>query len=292
LLDRVQDRILQSVVVLEERSRDAGDCLVPAVLAGSGSQSICLLLISNREKGLARRGPPESQLLGEGLKVALGRVTNMRDISTSDEVSARDRRHRLAKFLASPWGIGTISGTLLVGIVLAGVFSNFFSSGTVPALSSAPAGAGSQAAFGYLARQHTNFCSLQQDMVMRYPIDKRLQGACCNPLDKTKYQYQVSGLRAFAGNRDMPSDPYDIPVVLAKRLLTYDNITLLPLQQAVYDRAISMTRDKGPCCCQCWRWYMTRGLAKSLIAQHHLDSATVAKIIDLTNGCGGRLDAT
>lgn len=128
---------------------------------------------------------------------------------------------------------------------------------------------------------------------MGYSDDMRMQGACCNPLNMAKYQHQVTGLRTFASNPDIASDPYDIPVPLAKRLFTYDTtITLTPAQQAVYDHAISMTEDKAPCCCQCWRWYMTRGLAKSLIAQHGMDAASVAEVIDLNNGCGGTLDTT
>ncbi len=106
-------------------------------------------------------------------------------------------------------------------------------------------------------------------------------------------QHQVTGLRAFAKNPDIAPDPYDIEVLLAKRLFAYDTTTTLTsTQQAVYDKAISMTDDKAPCCCQCWRWYMTRGLAKSLIAQHGMDAPTAAQIIDLVNGCGGKLGAT
>lgn len=171
------------------------------------------------------------------------------------------------------------------------IFSlRIFPAATAPAASKAPAAAGGQAAFTYLAQQHSNFCQLQQGMVMSYPDDKRLQGACCNPLDMAKYQHQVAGLQAFAKSPDIAPDPYDIEVLLAKRLFAYDTtITLTSMQQAVYDKAISMTDDKAPCCCQCWRWYMNRGLAKSLIVQHGLDAPTVAQIIDLANGCGGKL---
>lgn len=176
--------------------------------------------------------------------------------------------------------------------MLAAVLFNLqiFPAGTAPAANKAAAAAGSQAAFTYLAQQHSNFCQLQQAMVMSYPEGMRLQGACCNPLDMAKYQHQVTGLRAFVNNPDIAPDPYDIEVRLAKRLFAYDTtITLTSAQQAVYDKAISMTDDKAPCCCQCWRWYMTRGLAKSLIAQHGVDAPTVAQIIDLANGCGGKL---
>ena len=33
---------------------------------------------------------------------------------------------------------------------------------------------------------------------------------------------------------------------------------------------MGMTTDGGPCCCQCWRWYMTEGLAKFLITEHDM----------------------
>lgn len=151
---------------------------------------------------------------------------------------------------------------------------------------------GSDAAFYHLSSQHTNYCSLDRSTVMSDPSGMRLQGACCNPMDRAKYRFQVAGLRAFISNSDIFHDPYDVPVSLAKRLLAYDTtLVLTPAQQAAYDRAISLTDDQGPCCCQCWRWYMTRGLAKSLISQHGGSPATVAKVIDLTNGCGGTLRA-
>ena len=177
------------------------------------------------------------------------------------------------------------------GAVLAAIVFNvqIFPRAMAPASVAAPT-PGSQAAFTYLVEQHSNFCQLQRGMVTSYPDDMRLQGACCNPLDMAKYQHQVTGLQAFTNNPDIAPDPYDIAVPLAKRLFAYDDtIALTSSQQAVYDKAISMTDDKAPCCCQCWRWYMTRGLAKSLIAQHGMDAPTVAEIIDLANGCGGKL---
>ncbi len=205
------------------------------------------------------------------------------------------RGRPLARLLATPRGVGAIGGALLGGAVLAAVLFNLqlFPRGTAPAASQAAAVAGSQAAFTYLAQQHGNFCQLQQAVVMSYPDDKRLQGACCNPLDMAKYQHQVTGLQAFAKNPDIAPDPYDIEVLLAKRLFAYDStIKLTSTQQVVYDKAISMTDDRAPCCCQCWRWYMNRGLAKSLIAKQGMNAPNVAQVIDLANGCGGNLGST
>lgn len=206
----------------------------------------------------------------------------------------QERRQRppgnVQRILASPRRIAAASGALLaVGLSFALLMNLQVSSARNPSpVSAAQASPGSQAAFTYLAAQHSNFCQLQKSTVMTYSAGMHLQGACCNPLDMVKYKSQVSGLRAYAGNADIAPDPYDIPVSLAKRLFGYDSmITLTTAQQAVYAKAISLTDDKAPCCCQCWRWYMTRGLAKSLIAQRGMGAFTVARIIDLSNGCGG-----
>jgi hypothetical protein len=201
-------------------------------------------------------------------------------------------RQRLTRFLGTPHGVGIAGGGLLTVAVLVAALLNLqiFAPGTPPAASAAPASPGTRAAFTFLAAQHSNFCQLQQSMVMSYSDSLHLQGACCNPLDMATYQHQVTGLRAYEANPDIAPDPYDIAVGLAKRLFTYDaTITLAAAQQAVYDKAISMTEDKAPCCCTCWRWYMTRGLAKSLIARDGMSATNVTQIIDLSNGCGGSL---
>ena len=202
---------------------------------------------------------------------------------------------KIIRALRTPRGVAWLGGTVLVAIVAGLALFNvrMFSDGTPPMSAMAPT-PGTSAAFTYLAAQHSNFCQLQQSTVMGYSDDQRLQGACCNALDMTKYQWQVRGLHAYtATNPDIAPDPYDIQVSLAKRLFGYDaSITLTAAQQHVYDTAISMTADKAPCCCQCWRWYMTRGLAKSLIAQRGTDAASVAHVIDLGNGCGGAMDSS
>jgi hypothetical protein len=202
------------------------------------------------------------------------------------------RRHRLVampRVVALVGGGGLIAGAVLLGLLLN---LQIASPSSRPGPSAAPAAPGTLSAFTYLAAQHSNFCQLQQSTVMSYSDGMRLQGACCNPLDMAKYQHQVSGLGMYSNNPDIPPDPYDVSVGLAKHLFTYDSaITLNTAQQTVYERAISMTTDKGPCCCKCWRWYMTRGLAKSLISERGMSAATVAEIIDLSNGCGGPLDS-
>lgn len=86
----------------------------------------------------------------------------------------------------------------------------------------------------------------------------------------------------------IPRDPYDIPVSLAKRLLAFDRtVRLSPQQTRSYADAMQMSREKGPCCCRCWRWSAFCGLSKHLIADLAWRAAAVAHLIDLLDGCGG-----
>lgn len=79
-----------------------------------------------------------------------------------------------------------------------------------------------------------------------------------------RYVEQVTGLRRYARVPEVPADPYDVPVALAKRLLAYQRaITLTPPQRAVYDRAVRLSQEGGPCCCRCWRWHAFEGQASS-----------------------------
>jgi hypothetical protein len=147
---------------------------------------------------------------------------------------------------------------------------------------------GTAAAFHVLAAEKSNSCGLQPATVMGYPDGQHIQGSCCNPMDMGKYTMQVQGLRPYASISRIPQDPYDVPASLAKQLLTDDTtITLSKVQQAVYDQAMAMTEDKGPCCCHCWRWNATEGLAKYLIANRAWPARDVARVADLVNGCGG-----
>lgn len=78
----------------------------------------------------------------------------------------------------------------------------------------------------------------------RRPRSRRLPHWC--------YVEQVTGLRQYARVPEVPADPYDVPIALAKRLLAYQRtITLTPPQRAVYDRAVKLSQEGGPCCCRC-----------------------------------------
>lgn len=120
------------------------------------------------------------------------------------------------------------------------------------------------------------------------PDDARIQGSCCSPMDFHWYQEQVEGLRKYAGVPQIPADPYDVPVSLAKQLFEYQQtIQLPPEQQAVYDQAMQISEEGGPCCCRCWRWFAFEGQAKYLITELDWSVQQVAELWELEDGCGG-----
>ena len=141
--------------------------------------------------------------------------------------------------------------------------------------------------FAFLRLQHTNDCSLQPTDLAQMAAGTRLQGSCCTPIDLGRYARQIAGLRAYAALREVPRDPYDIPVALARRLTSYQKISLAPAQQGVYRRAVSLSREHGPCCCRCWRWYAFEGQAHELIGRRNWGARQVASLWDLEDGCGG-----
>lgn len=148
--------------------------------------------------------------------------------------------------------------------------------------------------FVKLAAAHTDVC---QDMGNKPAIDKymamlpsgsSLQGSCCSPMDMKKYVSQINGLKQYSAISQIPQDPYDTSVASAKQMLGYyDNIQLTSDQQSIYDKAASMTADKGWCCCQCWAWYTHAGLAKYLITQHDYTAEELVAVTDLEDCCGG-----
>ena len=157
-----------------------------------------------------------------------------------------------------------------------------------PARASGPAAPGNTAMFAFLARQTSNSCGLEPGALERMPGRMRLQGSCCFPMNLAAHQSQVQGLRAYSSVRQIPADPYDVPVSVAKRLLGYDaTIHLTKLQARRYAQAMHMSSLKGPCCCRCWRWYAFRGLSKYLLSDGGWTAARLATLVDLLEGCGG-----
>ena len=107
-------------------------------------------------------------------------------------------------------------------------------------------------------------------------------------MDFGRYTRQVRSLKRYAAVADIPADPYDIQVTLAKRLIAYDHsITLSQGQEAVYRKATTLADEHGPCCCHCWRWSAFAGQAKELIAKRRYTAVQIAKVWDLEDGCGG-----
>lgn len=120
------------------------------------------------------------------------------------------------------------------------------------------------------------------------PDEARIQGSCCSPMDLHRYQEQVAGLKQYIDIHQIPSDPYDVPVSLAKQLFEYQkSIQLTPDQQVVYDQAMQLSEEGGPCCCRCWRWTAFAGQAKYLISELDWSAQQVAELWDLEDGCGG-----
>ncbi len=142
--------------------------------------------------------------------------------------------------------------------------------------------------FAFLARQTSNSCGLEPAALVKMPDRMRLQGSCCFPMNLAAYDVQVHGLRTYRRFAEIPGDPYDVPVSLAKRLLSYDRtVHLSRRQMGTYRQAMAMSHTKGPCCCPCWRWNAFRGLSKHLIADRGWRATEVARVIDLVEGCGG-----
>lgn len=140
--------------------------------------------------------------------------------------------------------------------------------------------------FALLSNGRTNFCA-GPDYINNINSD-RLQGACCSAMDFHRYVEQVEGLKKYSDIDKIPPDPYDIPVSLTREFLDYQkNIVLTTEQQVVYDEAMKLSHEGGPCCCKCWRWYAFEGLAKYLITEYNFNAQQIAEVWDLEDGCGG-----
>ena len=142
--------------------------------------------------------------------------------------------------------------------------------------------------FAVLSRRHTNKCSLTPESIESIAVRGRLQGSCCRPMVFDRYVEQLRRLKRYGAVAEIPADPYDVPLGLAKRLIAYDRtITLSPAQQKTYDHATTLSHEHGPCCCHCWRWTAFGGQAKYLIARRGYTAQQIAGVWDLEDGCGG-----
>jgi len=143
--------------------------------------------------------------------------------------------------------------------------------------------------FQRLSQQANSSCSKDfRDSIATMSDTQRLQGSCCSKMIFHRYREQIEGLKKYSSISQIPSDPYDIPAHLAKKLLGYEeDIILTSEEQKEYDNAMNMSDEKGPCCCKCWRWYVYEGLAKYLIRNKKFTGEQVAEVWNLSDGCGG-----
>lgn len=143
------------------------------------------------------------------------------------------------------------------------------------------------AKFAELSTNGNSAC-FGKDVVYSMDDSMYLTGSCCDEMSQHRYEEQVEGLKKYSDVKEIPSDPYDIPVDLAKKLLGYDaSITLSVEEQEIYAEATEMSNEGGPCCCKCWRWDVYEGLAKYLITEYDFTAEQVAEVWNLSDGCGG-----
>jgi len=145
--------------------------------------------------------------------------------------------------------------------------------------------------FEWLSKNGNSNCSSEfVTSIAGMPISARLQGSCCSEMNLERYAKQIDDLKRFAAFSEIPSDPYDVPAPLAQQAMAAYDMQLNPDEQAAYDYAMENSHEKGPCCCQCWRWHVYGGLAKLLIHNRGFTGAQVTEVWNLSNGCGGAGD--
>lgn len=144
------------------------------------------------------------------------------------------------------------------------------------------------ARFEYLSKNGNSSCSSAfKDSIAKMPDNAKLVGSCCSPMSLHRYSEQIEGLKKYQNISIIPVDPYDIEVVLAKKLMSYYDLKLTAKEQEAYDFAMQQSDEKGPCCCKCWRWFVYGGLGKYLIRNHNFTGEQVTEVWNLSDGCGG-----
>jgi len=183
--------------------------------------------------------------------------------------------------ISSRWRhVVAVSAVLWAGLALAS------------SMSPAPAFAGESRSlasrFEELSKNGNSNCSATfTDSIATMPATGRLKGSCCSPMDLHRYTEQVNGLAEYQDIAAIPDDPYDIPAGTAREAMSYYDMQLTGAEQQAYDYAMANSDEKGPCCCQCWRWKVYGGLAKLLIREHGFTGEQIVKVWNLSDGCGG-----
>lgn len=144
------------------------------------------------------------------------------------------------------------------------------------------------AKFSELSKNGNSSCSgAFMQSIDSMPDTAQLRGSCCSAMNMHRYGEQIEGLKKYKDIPEIPSDPYDINAGLAKKLKVYYDVQLTSDEQKAYDYAMANSKEKGPCCCKCWRWYVYGGLGKLLIQKYHFTGEQVTEIWNLSDGCGG-----
>jgi hypothetical protein len=142
--------------------------------------------------------------------------------------------------------------------------------------------------FDDLSKNGNSTCSaVFSDSISKMPPTARLKGSCCSPMDRHRYGEQIEALKKYAAIAEIPPDSYDIPAGIAQKAMSYYDEALSPDEAKAYQYAMDNSDEKGPCCCQCWRWHVYGGLAKLLIREHKFDGPQLVEFWNLSSGCGG-----
>ncbi|MBS3074752.1 hypothetical protein J4447_04875 [Candidatus Pacearchaeota archaeon] len=115
-----------------------------------------------------------------------------------------------------------------------------------------------------------------------------LSGQCCGALMDTKERHEsLEKLQAYKDIPDVPLDPFHTPIEIAKKWIDYDKNTILNSEeQRIYDEAMKMSKEGGPCCCKCWHWYVNEGIAKKMIKDYNYSAQQIANYWDVSDICG------
>jgi hypothetical protein len=142
--------------------------------------------------------------------------------------------------------------------------------------------------FDDLSENGNSTCSaVFTDSISKMPPTARLKGSCCSPMDRHRYGEQIEALKKYAAIAEIPPDPYDIAAGTAQKGMSYYDMALSPDEAKDYQYAMDNSDEKGPCCCQCWRWHVYGGLGKFLIREHKFNGPQLVEVWNLSSGCGG-----
>lgn len=191
--------------------------------------------------------------------------------------------HRLKQPAAPGWWRWSRIRLLPVSVVGLGLLVS-----TTYLLAGEPPSAEIVSKFRDLSQNGNSSCSIDfMNSIPNMPPMSRLKGSCCGPMALHRYREQIEGLKQYADMSIIPSDPYDIDAGLAQKLLASYDLPLTADEQRAYDYAMQHSEEKGPCCCQCWRWHVLGGLGKLLVHERGFTGEQLTKVWNLSNGCGG-----